>query len=250
NAPAGLPLAPRQAARLASKHGMNLLPHPGAPPRPPIPIHRLPRRELVRQQAPGTAPAQEVKERVEHLAHVGRARPSPRLGARNQMLEYGPFLIAQITRIGFAVHPPKLSHPTSQTSSRKDQIYTLPGYKLRFSCHSERGEESLLTAFPAERFFASAPLRLRMTGPTASLCLYLRGSFRPVHELARFHQPFRAGLFVLYQRAEQLFGLLIFLDLINHVGDKAQSFGQVRDLIGNVLEFLAVSLLLGSVDAH
>src|SRR5581483_10964674 len=122
NAPAGLPLAPRQAARLASKHGMNLLPHPGAPPRPPIPIHRLPRRELVRQQAPGTAPAQEVKERVEHLAHVGRARPSPRLGARNQMLEYGPFLIAQITRIGFAVHPPKLSHPTSQTSSKFTEL--------------------------------------------------------------------------------------------------------------------------------
>jgi hypothetical protein len=41
----------------------------------------------------------------------------------------------------------------ARTPAPQEWLYTLRGKKLHFSCHSERSEESLLPAAPAQKFF-------------------------------------------------------------------------------------------------
>ena len=66
-------------------------------------IGRLPMRQIVRHQAPGTAAAQHILDAIEHLPHRVLAGSTPRLFWRQQGRQNLPLLISQVSRIGQAL---------------------------------------------------------------------------------------------------------------------------------------------------
>jgi len=63
-------------------------------------------------------------------------------------------------------------------------------------------------------------MEFRVAALTSSRAPPLGSRFRCIQSLARFHQPFHAGHFIIDQRTEQFLALLILLDLCNRVGER------------------------------
>ena len=63
----------------------------------------------MRQQAPGTATAQDIEDRIQDFTLGIFLGPPTGLGARHQMADQVPLFVAQVGRVGFArLHAPML----------------------------------------------------------------------------------------------------------------------------------------------
>src|SRR5690242_4489083 len=65
-------------------------------------VHQMPIGQIVRQQPPGAATAQQVENRVDDLAPLVVGRAAVGGGGRDQRLQEAPLRVRQISRIGFA----------------------------------------------------------------------------------------------------------------------------------------------------
>src|SRR5262249_17448807 len=81
-------------------------------------VDRGPGREVVRQQAPLAAGADQVEDGVEHLAQFGR-RPAGALGPGEERLDEGELVIGQVSVITLGSHNPFYgSEPGFRTGSK------------------------------------------------------------------------------------------------------------------------------------
>src|SRR5499426_2973867 len=88
---------------------MRALPSTSVPPAPEVRIDALPGRQVMGQQAPGTAPTQAREDRLQDLTRGRCLRPPTGLGGRHQMADHLPFFVAQVGRVRFArFHTPSL----------------------------------------------------------------------------------------------------------------------------------------------
>jgi hypothetical protein len=88
---------------------MHALPGAIVPPAPKVLIDNLPRGEVMRQQAPGTATAQDIEDRIQDLTFRIFLGPPTGLGGRHQIVDQVPFFVAQVGRVRFAgFHAPML----------------------------------------------------------------------------------------------------------------------------------------------
>ena len=87
--------------RLATEAGAHLLTQPRldgfkralAAPEPKIVIHRLPRRQIMREQPPAPAATDHIVDAVEDLPPVPTARASSRLGGWNKRFDDRPLAV-------------------------------------------------------------------------------------------------------------------------------------------------------------
>ena len=112
---AGLAALPSGHAHVTAEQIVPTLPGAIVPPAPEVLIDDLPRGKVMRQQAPGTATAQDVEDRLQDFTRRICLGPPTGLGGGHQMADHVPFFIAQVGRVRFArVHAPKLpevAHP-------------------------------------------------------------------------------------------------------------------------------------------
>ena len=73
------------------------------PPGVEVALHRRTRRKILRQQAPWTAAAQQIHDRVHHLAQVRGSRPPHSFGRRHEGLDQFPFPIGQVACVALPV---------------------------------------------------------------------------------------------------------------------------------------------------
>ena len=108
---AGLRLAAFLLAHLRHQRRVELFPQPRVTPAPELRVNGFPGRQVVRQQSPGTAAADDIADGVHYLPH----RPNPRTPFRRlgqQWRNHVPFGIIQVSRVGlpvYLVHKPKLT---------------------------------------------------------------------------------------------------------------------------------------------
>ena len=84
---------------LPSRHeqgGLDRRPDAVLPEAAEIAVHRAPRRELTRQHAPWAAGAEQIQQRVQHLAQQGRPPPPAALGRRQQGLDQREFRVGDV----------------------------------------------------------------------------------------------------------------------------------------------------------
>jgi hypothetical protein len=79
-------------------------PLPGAvlAPDPTVVVDDLPRREVMRQQAPGTPTADDIEDPMQDVALGVLLWSSPALGFRDLGLEQFPLLVADVGRVRFS----------------------------------------------------------------------------------------------------------------------------------------------------
>ncbi len=65
------------------------------------PIHRLPGRKVAGQHLPAAAGANQIADRVHHLAQIGLARPAAFARRRKQRRYHRPFLVGHVRRVAF-----------------------------------------------------------------------------------------------------------------------------------------------------
>ena len=94
---------------LLHQRRVELLPQPAACPAPEVAIHRLPRREALRQHAPRAAAAGDVKDGVDDPAQSPLAG-APAFAFRQQRFQDLPFGTLKVGRVGWldVRHPPSL----------------------------------------------------------------------------------------------------------------------------------------------
>src|ERR1035437_7102481 len=73
----GLRILPRSLAPRPPQEVMDTLPGAAPPPLPEVPIHRLPGRQVMGQQPPGTTRPKHLADRVAALPPVMAPRPPP-----------------------------------------------------------------------------------------------------------------------------------------------------------------------------
>ena len=83
-----------------------LYPFPGAIPRPTaeVFVQGLPRGQIVRHQAPGTAAPQHIQDALHHLPQVHGAGAAARFGRRPQGCPPCPLGIAEVAGVSFSSH--------------------------------------------------------------------------------------------------------------------------------------------------
>ncbi len=101
------------------------VPQPAVAPAPVIPVHRLPRGKIVRQQPPRLSTTNDVENGIENLPVCPEARTAPSLHGRvEQSGQAVPLVIVQIRWVatsGLGFHPPRLSTPFTKRSLRTFQ---------------------------------------------------------------------------------------------------------------------------------
>jgi hypothetical protein len=98
-------VTPRLPAHLGTQGVMEALPVTAITPLAEIPVHTRPLRIVMGQQAPFDAPVDDIKNGIDHRAHIQRAAASTRFGGRNQMFDTIPFGISEVCRVWIGVHP-------------------------------------------------------------------------------------------------------------------------------------------------
>ena len=81
---------------------MHALPGAIVPPAPEVLIDNLPRGKIMGQQAPGTAPTQDIEDRIHDLTLGIFLGPPTGLSGGHQMFNQVPFLVAEVGRVRFA----------------------------------------------------------------------------------------------------------------------------------------------------
>jgi hypothetical protein len=83
---------------------VNSLPHAYQPPTPKVMVHRLPRRQIVGHQPPGTATTQAIEDCMQDVMHRMAPRPAPCLGRWQLRHQMAPLGVRQIRWIEVSVH--------------------------------------------------------------------------------------------------------------------------------------------------
>jgi len=96
---------PRLAAPWGTQGVREALPVSTITPWAALPIHPRPLWRLLGQHAPFDAPVDDIKNGMNHRAHIQRAAASTRLGGWNQMFDTIPFGISEVCRVWMSVHP-------------------------------------------------------------------------------------------------------------------------------------------------
>lgn len=97
---AGRRLPPVGTSDLGPEGVVDLLPHPGVPPRVEVVADRLPRREVVGQHPPGAPAPRQVEDGVDHLPQ--RVLPGPpgrAVALREQVADVVPLEVGQVARV-------------------------------------------------------------------------------------------------------------------------------------------------------
>src|SRR5262245_51097599 len=113
----------RLLAHLGADGIMETLPGPAVAPLTEIPIDTGPLRILMGEHAPFDAPIDDIKNGIDHRAHIQRAVAPTRLGWWDQIFDKIPFGISKVCRVWFGSHPssvPNWCHlwTTFQTASK------------------------------------------------------------------------------------------------------------------------------------
>ena len=99
-------------AQLFSQSRVELLPHPIDAPQPEVVVHALPGWKVVRQRFPQAAVLGHIKDSIEYLSPGVKARTTGAFGFGQQWRDYLPFVIIEVSRVGFsgliASHSPSL----------------------------------------------------------------------------------------------------------------------------------------------
>jgi hypothetical protein len=103
---AGLGSTPCRPTESPGEHGVQALPTPGPVPAAARVRPRLPRRQVMRPQAPGTAPASPRKHRVQHVPEGLAPRSSHTCRRRHTRLTSLPLGVRQVSGIELSVHRP------------------------------------------------------------------------------------------------------------------------------------------------
>jgi len=81
---------------------MHQLPRPVVPPAPKILIDELPGREIMGQQAPGTATTQNIEDGVQDFPFGILLWSAPRLGCGHIGCDQRPFLVSKVGGVRFS----------------------------------------------------------------------------------------------------------------------------------------------------
>ena len=81
------------------------LPVPAVAPLADIPVDALPLGILMGEHPPFNAPIDDIKERIDHRAHIQLAVASTGLGWGDQIFEKIPFGISEVCRVWMGIHP-------------------------------------------------------------------------------------------------------------------------------------------------
>ena len=92
-------------AYLSAQGIVEPLPVPAVTPWAAIPIDTGPLRIFMGEQPPFDAPIDDIKERIDHRAHIELAMAPTRLGWRDQIFDKSPFGISEVCRVWFCSHP-------------------------------------------------------------------------------------------------------------------------------------------------
>ena len=153
----GLGLPPFLLADGCDQGRVERVPQPAVAPSPVIPIPRLPRRKVVRQQAPGLPTAPEIEDGIENLAiRPGARAASGTPGQGEQVCKAAPLVIIQIRWVrssGGCFPPPRLSAPFSKRSLRAR-------YGDEFFCIGSLSSMTVFRTLLSEGHFRSAPAAL------------------------------------------------------------------------------------------
>jgi hypothetical protein len=84
---------------------MEVLPGPIVAPAREVLVSRRPADQIVGQEAPSTAGADEVQEAVDDFATIYAPRPATKLGGRDERGDPCPLLVCQISRVRLSSHP-------------------------------------------------------------------------------------------------------------------------------------------------
>ena len=110
---------------------MDALPGAIEAPGPEVAIHRLPRRILPRQGAPGDTSAVHVEDPVQYLAHVGCTMAPSGLGCREERGANLPLSVGHVAGGELVAHTPMLVGPAENfQNTLSEAIRKL----FRFSC--------------------------------------------------------------------------------------------------------------------
>ena len=97
---------------------VNLLPHSAPAPLGEVMINRAPLRQVVRNKPPSTAGAQQIKDSVEHLAHVGLAGSAIFVRRRDQGGKNRPLIVGQVRGIRGSDHRGNLQGEQQERDQR------------------------------------------------------------------------------------------------------------------------------------
>jgi hypothetical protein len=103
-------------------------------------LHRLPGREVLRQEAPGNAAAEHLEDAVHHLSEVHSTGMVPRLGRWDQRLQDSPLPVGQVTGVSLPPapwHSPHFTIPTSMIPTFQTSFNTT--VPLFVSCGDDGG---------------------------------------------------------------------------------------------------------------
>ena len=98
-------VAPSLLAHLGAQRIMEALPVSTVAPLAEIPVHTRPLGILMGEHPPFNAPIDDIKERIDHRAHIQLAVASTGLGWGDQIFEKIPFGISEVCRVWMGIHP-------------------------------------------------------------------------------------------------------------------------------------------------
>jgi hypothetical protein len=105
-APRGVGITPHLHAGGSMQCSVEPLPEALHTPQTKVMVDRFPRRQIMRQQPPGAATAQDIEDGIEDVPDRVVPRPASLLGGRQVWYERTPFSVRQIGWISFSLHSP------------------------------------------------------------------------------------------------------------------------------------------------
>ena len=97
----GVLVAARLLAHLGAQGVVEALPVPAVTPLAEIPVHTGPLRILMGEHAPFDAPVDDIKDGIDHRAHIQFAVASTRFGWWDQIFDTIPFGISEVCGVWF-----------------------------------------------------------------------------------------------------------------------------------------------------
>lgn len=159
------------------------LPDPGVPPRIEVALHRRIRREVLRFQPPLAGCLGDIEDRIDEVAHPGRARPPARRRPGQTRLDDRPFGIGGVACIAQPVTPIlgardlSSGHWVSPRCLRKHERVPAPEVTQRFSPHPRPGPQQLRKENQPIPQIVAISLRTSILG---NGCLVVAGRSRDV----------------------------------------------------------------------
>jgi hypothetical protein len=117
-----LGIAPQLHADGGVQGSMEPLPEALHTPQAKVVIRRFPRRQIMGQQSPGAATAQDIENSIQDFPHRVTPRPAPLLGSRQVRCEQLPCSIRHIRGISCSIHRPYSVGTAKGTNQFSDSL--------------------------------------------------------------------------------------------------------------------------------